>query len=533
MKYIFITGGVASSLGKGITSASIGALLESMGIKIGFLKLDPYLNIDPGTISPFQHGEVYVTKDGAETDLDLGHYERFTEADITRFSNATTGQIYSSILKKERKGKYLGQTLQIIPHVTDEIKNRIYKASKDCDFLLTEIGGTVGDIESLPFIEAVRQVAYENNSDVLFFHLTLVPRVVSGQERKTKPTQNSVRDIRALGVQPDILLCRCDGYLSLEEKKKIALFTNVLEENVISVPNIDSVYSIPLVLERQSLGNNILKKLNIAPKSCDLNKFTIANNKYENTTSVIKIAMIGKYTCLSDAYKSVNEALFHAGLESGLKVEILYIDSEKLEDKWDDRINDADGILVPGGFGDRGIEGKILAVKFARENNIPFLGICMGMQVAVIEFARNVYMYKDANSTEFNLDSSFPIISLASQWEDSDGYVQKRSLSDDVGGSMRLGQHKCLLSGSLVKIYNADSVMERHRHRYEVNGKLFKKMEGGEMVASGHSVDMNLIEIIEIPSHKWFVGCQFHPEFQSKLSSPHPLFSGFVRSCKE
>lgn len=535
-KYVFVTGGVVSSLGKGIAAASLAAILESRDLKVSMLKLDPYLNVDPGTMSPFQHGEVYVTDDGAETDLDLGHYERFISTKMTRNNNVTAGQIYDSVLNKERQGAYLGATVQVIPHVTDEIKDKIVRCGQDFDLVLVEIGGTVGDIESLPFLEAIRQVRAELGSEnVLFIHLTLVPYIATAGEVKTKPTQHSVKELRSIGIQPDILLCRTQMALSESDRKKIALFTNVDQQAVISCLDMKSIFAIPLMLHSQDLDDIVLRKLHIQAKPANLSAWKEVVEKQQQPKSDVTIGIVGKYTGLSDAYKSINEALIHAGIENGTQVNIQYIDAEQIESKGTAILEQLDGILVPGGFGERGIEGKIKAAQYARINKVPYLGVCLGMQIAIIEFARDVLNLSDANSTEFNRNTKDPIIALVTEWTTEDGVKQTRSHDSMMGGTMRLGAQQCNLSaGSLVaNLYKSKQIMERHRHRYEVNSKYIAQLIAAGMQVVGRSVDNNLVEIIEIPDHPWFIGCQFHPEFNSKPRGGHPLFNGLIGAAVE
>lgn len=533
-KYIFVTGGVVSSLGKGIAAASLAAILESRHVKVSMLKLDPYLNVDPGTMSPFQHGEVYVTDDGAETDLDLGHYERFISTKMTRDNNVTAGQIYDSVISKERQGVYLGATVQVIPHVTDEIKDKIYRAGIGCDILLVEIGGTVGDIESLPFIEAIRQVRAELGSEnTLFIHLTLVPYIPTAGEVKTKPTQHSVKELRSIGIQPDILLCRTEQPLSEADRTKISLFTNVDLKAVISCADMKSIFAIPLMLQSQGLDDTVLLKLHMKAKPSDLSEWKAVVEKQQSPKHEVTIGVVGKYTGLSDAYKSINEALIHAGIINQTKVNIQYVDAEQIQSKDAPVLRDLDAILVPGGFGERGIEGKIKTAQFARINKVPYFGICLGMQIAIIEYARDVLGLTDANSTEFNQATKSPVIALVTEWISDDGKTQTRSHDSAKGGTMRLGAQKCnLSSGSLTaKLYNSKQITERHRHRYEVNAKFIQQLVNAGMQVVGRSVDNNLVEIIELPDHPWFIGCQFHPEFNSKPRGGHPLFNDFVRAA--
>ena len=536
-KFIFVTGGVVSSLGKGIASASLGSILESRGLSVTILKLDPYINLDPGTMSPFQHGEVFVTEDGSETDLDLGHYERFLKTKMSKVNNFTTGQIYETVLKKERRGDYLGGTVQVIPHITDEIKRKVIEGAGVSDIAIVEIGGTVGDIESQPFLEAIRQMKLELGADrTLFIHLTLVPYLSSAGETKTKPTQHSVKEMLSHGLQPDLLVCRSESPLSDEDKAKIALFTNVEKKAVISMPDVDSIYRIPIELNNQNVDDLVLKKLDLQCKKADLEDWKKVVDADLNPKGKVKIAMVGKYTELADAYKSLNEALKHGGLQHKLKILINYVDSEALtrEDIFD-KLGDSDAILVPGGFGERGIEGMIFAAQYARENKIPYLGICLGLQIAVIEFARNVLGLKSANSTEFDKDSTDPVIGLIHEWIGSDGGLETRDENSDLGGTMRLGSQDCLLSApSITKtLYSKDVIRERHRHRYEVNNHYVENLEVSGLNVVGRSKHKNLVEVIEIKEHPWFVACQFHPEFTSNPREGHPLFSGFIEAAKD
>ncbi len=533
-KYIFITGGVVSSLGKGIAASSLAAILEARGLKVVLTKLDPYINVDPGTMSPFQHGEVFVTDDGAETDLDLGHYERFVRTTMKKENNFTTGQIYENVLRKERKGEYLGQTIQVIPHVTDEIQRVIRKSVEGADIGLIEIGGTVGDIESLPFLEAIRQMRIELGDErSLFIHLTLVPFIKSAGEIKTKPTQHSVKELRSIGIQPDILLCRSEKLISLNERRKIALFTNVQEKAVISAVDADTIYRIPLLLHDQGLDKLAVDKFLFDVPPADLSEWRDVLDAWENPTQKVEIAIVGKYISHSDAYKSLSEALIHAGIKTQTKVIIKYVDSEDVEEKGIDSVTGADAILVPGGFGERGIEGKIAAVRFARKNKIPYFGICLGMQVAVIEFARDIAKLEGAHSTEFLANTPHPVIALVTEWQDEEGNVEKRDKTSDMGGTMRLGGQKaCLVAESLVhKLYGKDVIKERHRHRYEFNNHYLQTLDQAGLKVSGKSIDGRLVEIIEITNHPWFVACQFHPEFTSTPRSGHPLFIGFVNAA--
>jgi CTP synthase len=533
-RYIFITGGVVSSLGKGITSASLGALLEGYGFKVTLIKLDPYINIDPGTMSPFQHGEVFVTEDGAETDLDLGHYERFVSTKMTQHNNFTSGKVYADVIAKERRGDYLGATVQVIPHITDEIKRRIKDGAANSDIALVEIGGTVGDIESLPFLEAIRQMRIElGTHNTLYIHLTLVPFLSCAGEIKTKPTQHSVKEMRSIGIQPDMLICRSQESIPDYEREKIALFTNVEKRAVISLPNIDNVYKIPLIMRDQGIGEFVSEKLNLPRGTTNLKaweEIVIASTK---TSNEVTIAMVGKYVNLVDSYKSVNEALKHAGLHTGTKVNIEYIDAEDVEKKGATLLTKVDGILIPGGFGKRGTEGMIIATKYAREHNIPCFGICLGMQIAVIEFARHVAKMRGANSTEFDLDTKYPVVALVTQWLGNVGTIEKRCTEADLGGTMRLGNYPCHIApGSFThKIYDEEVIVERYRHRYEINGNLMPDLEKAGLSVSGRSTDGNLIETIELPNHPWFFCCQFHPEFTSTPLKGHPVFISFIQAA--
>ena len=534
-RYIFITGGVVSSLGKGIASASLGAILEARGLKVTLLKLDPYINVDPGTMSPFQHGEVFVTEDGAETDLDLGHYERFVRIRTSRRNNFTTGQIYENVIRKERRGDYLGGTVQVIPHITDEIKRSIRAGAEGADIALVEIGGTVGDIESLPFLEAIRQMGVElGHEHTLYIHLTLVPYIAAAGEIKTKPTQHSVKELRSIGIQPDVLLCRSAMPLPEGERRKIALFTNVEEKAVISAVDVDNIYKIPLWLHAQRLDEIVLRKLHINAPPADLSDWRHVVNAMEFPEAEVTVGMVGKYVDMKDAYKSLNESLTHAGIHAGTKVRIRYIDSEKLETAGTDMLHDLDAILVPGGFGLRGVEGKIAAARFARENGVPYLGICLGMQVAVIEYARDVAGLEGAHSTEFDIRTPHPVIALITEWQDRDGRIEQRGEGSDLGGTMRLGGQECRLEpGTLAhRVYGADVISERHRHRYEFNNHYLDRLVQAGLLVSGRSVDGMLVEMVEIPGHPWFVACQFHPEFTSTPRDGHPLFSGFIRAAR-
>ena len=534
-RFIFITGGVVSSLGKGIASASLGSLLESRCLKVTLLKLDPYINVDPGTMSPFQHGEVFVTNDGTETDLDLGHYERFVRTTMGKNNNFTTGQIYENVIRRERRGDYLGATVQVIPHITDEIKRCITMGADEADVALVEIGGTVGDIESLPFLEAIRQMGVElGRSQALFMHLTLVPYIAVSGEIKTKPTQHSVKELRSIGIQPDILLCRADRPLPPAERRKVALFTNVDERAVISAVDVDSIYRIPQLLHAQHLDDIVVEKFGIETPPADLSEWEQVNRDSELRTGEVIIAMVGKYVDLTESYKSLSEALIHAGIHTRTNVSIRYVDSETIESEGTGVLEGTDGILVPGGFGERGVEGKIAAVRYARENGIPYLGICLGMQVAVIEFARHVAGLEGAHSTEFAKHARHPVIALITEWSREDGGLEKRSEDSDLGGSMRLGGQKCrLVPGSLAhSVYNKDVIVERHRHRYEFNNQYRQVLEEKGLIMSGVSMDGKLVEVIEARDHPWFLGCQFHPEFTSTPRDGHPLFSGYIQAAR-
>ena len=535
-RYIFVTGGVVSSLGKGIASASLAAILEARGLKVTMLKLDPYINVDPGTMSPFQHGEVFVTEDGAETDLDLGHYERFIRTKMTQRNNFTTGRVYEHVLRKERRGDYLGGTVQVIPHITDEIKQRVYAGGEGFDVALVEIGGTVGDIESLPFLESIRQIRSEQGANrALFMHLTLVPYIKTAGETKTKPTQHSVKELRSIGIQPDILICRSEVELEESERRKIALFTNVEERAVVPLQDADTIYRIPLMLHEHGLDDIVCDKLRLEAEPADLSEWVKVLDSKLNPLKSVSIAMVGKYMELLDAYKSLNEALIHAGIQGRIKVNVDYIDSEDIERHGTERLAGKDAILVPGGFGERGVEGKILTAQFARENNVPYLGICLGMQVAVIEFARNVAGWKDANSTEFTHDTQHPVVGLITEWLNAEGKIELRDAASDLGGTMRLGGQVChLKSGSKAReAYGSDEIVERHRHRFEVNNQFIDELEQAGLVISGKSVDQSLVEMVELADHPWYVACQFHPEFTSTPRDGHPLFSGFVNAAFE
>ena len=532
-RFIFVTGGVVSSLGKGIAAASLGAVLEARGLSVTILKLDPYLNVDPGTMSPYQHGEVYVTQDGAETDLDLGHYERFLRSKMTQNNNFTSGQVYETILRRERRGDYLGGTVQVIPHVTDEIKRRVYAGAGDHDIAVVEIGGTVGDIESQPFLEAVRQLKGElGHQRALLLHLTLVPYIASAGETKTKPTQNSVKEMRSLGLQPDVLLCRSEVELEEVQRKKISLFTNVEERAVIPVMDAQTIYQVPRMLHEWGLDQYVVERFNLDKPTANLSEWDAVVDNQLNSQGEVVIAMVGKYMELLDAYKSLTEALIHAGIHNKTEVKIRYVDSELLETD-PSLIDGVDAILVPGGFGTRGTEGKIYAVKTARENNIPYLGICLGMQIAVIEYARNVCGMNAANSTEFDPDTAYPVVGLIAEWTDSQGNKEQRTEDSDLGGTMRLGSQVChLVSGSKAhEIYGSEQIEERHRHRYEVNNNLLPQIKEAGLVIGGLSFDKTLVETVELPDHPWFFASQFHHEFTSTPRDGHPLFQGFVSAA--
>jgi CTP synthase len=532
-RFIFVTGGVVSSLGKGIAAASLGAVLEARGLSVTILKLDPYLNVDPGTMSPYQHGEVYVTQDGAETDLDLGHYERFLRSKMTQNNNFTSGQVYETILRRERRGDFLGGTVQVIPHVTDEIKRRVYAGAGDHDVAVVEIGGTVGDIESQPFLEAVRQLKGElGHQRALLLHLTLVPYIASAGETKTKPTQHSVKEMRSIGLQPDVLLCRSEVELEEGQRKKISLFTNVEERAVIPLMDAPTIYQVPRMLHQWGLDQYVLDRFNLNNPQANLGEWDTVVDNQLNSQGEVTIAMVGKYMELLDAYKSLTEALIHAGIHNKTKVKIRYIDSEKLESDHS-LIDGVDAILVPGGFGTRGTEGKIYAVKTARENNIPYLGICLGMQIAVIEYARNICGLEGANSTEFDADTQYPVVGLITEWIDEQGNREQRSADSDLGGTMRLGAQVChLIPGSKAyQIYASEQIEERHRHRYEVNNNFLPQLKQAGLVIGGLSADKTLVETVELPDHPWFFASQFHPEFTSTPRDGHPLFQGFVAAA--
>ncbi len=536
-KYVFVTGGVVSSLGKGISAASLGAILESRDLNVTMLKLDPYINVDPGTMSPFQHGEVFVTADGAETDLDLGHYERFISSKMTKKNNFTTGQIYDSVIKKERRGEYLGKTVQVIPHITDEIKLNIRDGAKGSDVAIIEVGGTVGDIESLPFLEAIRQMGVEEGREnTCYIHLTLLPWIATAGELKTKPTQHSVKELREIGIQPDILLCRSERPIPREEKEKIALFTNVASKAVISAIDLDSIYRIPVMLHEQKIDEIVCEKFQIKAKPADLSQWNKITKMLDNAKSSIDIAFVGKYVDLTESYKSLTEALIHAGLHNNVKVKINFLDSEDIEKNGTERLSQMDAILIPGGFGVRGTEGKIGAIKYARENKIPFLGICLGMQLAVVEFARNRANLEHANSTEFDTASKHPVVGLITEWQTESGEIVKRDQNSDLGGTMRLGAQKApVVKDSLAyEIYGLE-VNERHRHRYEVNNLYVDRLIEAGLVVSSRTPKDNLCEIIELQraEHPWFLACQFHPEFTSNPKQSHPLFLSFINAAKQ
>ena len=535
-KYIFVTGGVVSSLGKGLAAASIGALLEARGLKVTNQKLDPYINVDPGTMSPFQHGEVYVTDDGAETDLDLGHYERYTSARLSQKNNFTTGRIYFEVISKERRGDYLGGTVQVVPHITDEIKESIKAVAADNDVVIVEIGGTIGDIESLPFLEAIRQLKYDVGSEnVLYIHLTLVPYISAAGELKSKPTQHSVKEMLSIGIQPNILLCRTDRLLPPEMKRKIALYTNVEKESVITAKDVDTIYEVPLVLHREGLDDQIVKMLKLGERAPELSAWEDVVEKIKNPARSVSIALVGKYVDLKESYKSLHESLTHGGIANDCRVDIEWVDAEEIEKHGAGKLlMDVHGVLVPGGFGSRGINGKVEAARFAREKEIPYFGICLGMQVAVIEMARNVCGLNKANSTEFDVNSPDPVIYLMEQWFD---YIRKtvqtRTSQSDLGGTMRLGAYPCVIEKGTIahQLYGKDEIFERHRHRYEFNNIYRDMLCKNGLRISGTSPDKDLVEIVELPGHPWFLGCQFHPEFKSRPMDPHPLFKGFIEAA--
>ena len=534
-KFIFVTGGVVSSLGKGIAAASLGAILEARGLRVTLIKLDPYINVDPGTMSPFQHGEVFVTHDGAETDLDLGHYERFVNMRATQFNNCTTGRIYSEVIRKERRGDYLGATVQVIPHITDAIKSYVLRAAEGADIAMVEVGGTVGDIESLPFLEAIRQLGAQlGRSRCMYMHLTLLPYIAAAGELKTKPTQHSVKELRSIGIQPDMLICRADRDIPEDERRKIALFTNVPADAVFAGLDVKNIYEIPLLYHKQGVDEAVMRHFNLEANPADLSVWQQIETAIANLEQEITIAMVGKYVDLTDAYKSRNEALYHAGIRSGNKVNIRYVDSEDLAQQGTGLLADVDGIIVPGGFGNRGIEGKILAVQYARENRIPYLGICLGMQIAVVEYARHVLGLAGAGSTEWDDKVADPVVALVTEWVNERGETEQRDVHTDLGGTMRLGALPARLkSGSqIARIYGAEIINERHRHRYEVNSHYEKRLEDAGLVISGRSEDNGLVEVIELPDHPWFIACQSHPEFTSTPRKGHPLFESFIRACR-
>ena len=534
-KFIFVTGGVVSSLGKGIAAASLGAILEARGLRVTLIKLDPYINVDPGTMSPFQHGEVFVTHDGAETDLDLGHYERFVNMRATQFNNCTTGRIYSEVIRKERRGDYLGATVQVIPHITDAIKSYVLRAAEGADIAMVEVGGTVGDIESLPFLEAIRQLGAQlGRSRCMYMHLTLLPYIAAAGELKTKPTQHSVKELRSIGIQPDMLICRADRDIPEDERRKIALFTNVPADAVFAGLDVKNIYEIPLLYHKQGVDEAVMRHFNLEANPADLSVWQQIETAIANLEQEITIAMVGKYVDLTDAYKSLNEALYHAGIRSGNKVNIRYVDSEDLLQQGTGLLADVDGIIVPGGFGNRGIEGKILAVQYARENRIPYLGICLGMQIAVVEYARHVLGLAGAGSTEWDDKVADPVVALVTEWVNERGETEQRDVHTDLGGTMRLGALPARLkSGSqIARIYGAEIINERHRHRYEVNSHYEKRLEDAGMIISGRSEDNGLVEVIELPDHPWFIACQSHPEFTSTPRKGHPLFESFIRAAR-
>lgn len=534
-KFIFITGGVVSSLGKGIASASLGAILEARGLKVTLLKLDPYINVDPGTMSPSQHGEVFVTEDGGETDLDLGHYERFVRIKTSKANNFTSGRVYANVLRKERRGDYLGGTVQVIPHITDEIKRCIKKGADGADIALVEIGGTVGDIESLPFLEAIRQMRVElGRQNALFIHLTLIPFIKTAGEIKTKPTQHSVKELRSIGIQPDVLLCRCDRPLPDSARSKIALFTNVEQQAVIPLQDVKFIYQIPLELHQQGLDDIVVKMLGLDARLANLSEWEDVVEAFSHPQSEVTIGMVGKYMDLTESYKSLTEALLHAGIKTHTRINIQYIHAKDIETKGTDILEGLDGIVVPGGFGKRGLTGKIAAVRYAREHKVPYLGICLGLQVAIIEFARNQAKLEGANSTEFDVDTPYPVVALVTEWVNATGQVEVRTEESDKGGTMRLGGQPCVLTPNSLarKTYGKDVIVERHRHRYEVNNNLLPKIEEAGLIVAGRSQQGNLVEMIEIADHPWFIGCQFHPEFTSSPRDGHPLFTGFVTAAK-
>ncbi|MCK5697368.1 MAG: CTP synthase [Gammaproteobacteria bacterium] len=534
-KYIFVTGGVVSSLGKGIAAASLASLLEARGLSVTLLKLDPYINVDPGTMSPFQHGEVYVTEDGAETDLDLGHYERFVRTDMHQSNNFTAGRVYESVLSKERRGDYLGATVQVIPHITDEIKARIHLGAGNADIAMIEIGGTVGDIESLPFMEAIRQLGIQMGSEhTLFMHLTLLPYISTAGELKTKPTQHSVKELQAIGIRPDILLCRSERDLPDDARRKIALFTNVEERGVISAIDVDSIYRIPLLYHEQKLDQLVVDKLKLEVPEADLSQWQAVVDAQNTPKGNVTVAMVGKYMDLTEAYKSLSESLIHAGIHTSTKVTITYVDSEGIEKEGTDCLKGMDAILVPGGFGNRGVEGKILAAQYARENKVPYLGICLGMQVAVIEYARNVAKLDKAHSTEFDHHTPNPVIALITEWRKEDGTIETRDENTDLGGTMRLGGQPCKLAydSMIKKVYDKEVIVERHRHRYEFNNQYREPLANAGLKFTGISIDENLVEVVEVIDHPWFIACQFHPEFTSTPRDGHPLFTSYINAAR-
>jgi CTP synthase len=534
-RYVFVTGGVVSSLGKGIAAASLAAVLEARGLKVTLLKLDPYINLDPGTMSPFQHGEVFVTDDGAETDLDLGHYERFTRTTMTKRNNFTTGRVYDAVLRKERRGDYLGGTVQVIPHVTDEIKRRVIDGAEGADVAVVEVGGTAGDIESQPFLEAVRQLKLElGATHALLMHLTLIPYIATAGEIKTKPTQHSVKELRSIGLQPDVLLCRCAVDVDEGARRKISLFTNVEFRAVIPLLDADSIYKIPGNLSANGLDDFVLDQFQLESPVADLSEWDeVVAREFSETRGTVKVGMVGKYVDLADAYKSLNEALDHAGLQTLAKVDIHYIDAEDIESEGVARLKNLDAILVPGGFGDRGINGKIEAVRYARENNIPFLGICLGMHMAMIEYARHICGLTGAHSSEMEPKTPHPVVALITEWQDAGGSLERRDEQSDLGGTMRLGAQTChLVEGSLAhQVYGASEIRERHRHRYEINNNYVAQIEAAGLRVGGWSKDRELVEMVELPSHPWFLACQFHPEFTSRPRGGHPLFTSYIEAA--
>jgi len=533
-RYVFVTGGVVSSLGKGIAAASLAAILEARGLRVTLLKLDPYINVDPGTMSPFQHGEVFVTEDGAETDLDLGHYERFTHITMQKTNNFTTGRVYNSVLRKERRGDYLGATVQVIPHITDEIKRRVIAGAGDADIAVVEIGGTVGDIESLPFLEAARQLKIEvGSSHALLMHLTLVPYIAAAGEIKTKPTQHSVKELRSIGLQPDVLLCRCEVEVEESARKKIALFTNVEERAVIPVLDADSIYEIPAMLHANGLDRIVVERFGLDCPEADLSEWDEVLRGEIEADKEVTVAMVGKYVDLQDAYKSLNESLKHAGIQTFARVNIQHLEAEKVEAEGPGVLEHADAILVPGGFGERGMEGKVMAARYAREHGVPYLGICLGLHAALVEFARNVAGLEGAHSTEMDRNTPYPVIALITEWQNADGTTEVRSEESDLGGTMRLGGQPChLVEGTRCReIYGADVIVERHRHRYEVNNNFIEPLQAAGLTFSGWSADHSLVEMIEIADHPWYVACQFHPEFTSRPRGGHPLFTGFIQAA--